>query len=229
MIRPRFGILLSALLLAAMAIVPCVSAYQASSYGTYYSDDYLDTRSVAQTARSELSSMGYSSTYYGNADATDAYNGMAFDQVFFFDGHGDAGMMKFRKSTVSTFITADNPGYARISDYSYNSLNDMALAVYMSCNSANTGATNGNLMDESTSNGVDSVVGFSNYINSAQSGYWSGRFWYYLDEQYNINDAAVYSLIDTRSQYGWFNPGGMDSYVIRGSLSSTIDPQRAGY
>lgn len=58
--KTKFGILLSALLLAAMAIVPCVSAYQASSYGNTYSD--LDTNQVARDAADELYSMGYVST-----------------------------------------------------------------------------------------------------------------------------------------------------------------------
>lgn len=226
----KIGILLSAFLLAAMVIVPCVSAYQASSYGTNYGDG-MDTTSIALNARNELKHMGYTSSYFGNRDANTAYNRMTSDQVFYFFGHGDAGRILFKESGLPmTAISADNPYLLpTISGHSYSEMNDIALAIYLACNTANTDSTNGNLLYESTSNGVDTAVGFSNYITKGQAAYWSDQFMYYLDEQYNINDAAVYSLVDVRNEYGMFNVGGMDSYVIQGSVSSTIDPQRAGY
>jgi hypothetical protein len=226
--KTRLNLILPALLLVGMAMVPIASAYQSSNYGTNYGDG-LDTTPQSQTAQSEQSSMGYSAGNYQGSTATSAFNRIASDNVFFFDGHGDAGLMEFRNGGVSSFITANNPGNIRLSSYTSGQMNDIALAVYMACNTANTGSVNGNLLDESTSRGVDTAMGFSNLINSAQSGYWSNRYWYYLDERYNFNDAAVYSLVDTRSYFGWLNVGGMDSYAIRGSLSSTIDPARAGY
>jgi len=211
-----------------MTFVPCVSAYQASNYGTNYNDG-LDTSTVAQTAQSEQNSMGYSASNILNSNADSAFSRMASDNVFFFDGHGDAGRILFKQNGVSSVITATNLNYPRLSSYTSNELDDIALAVYMACNTANTNSINGNLLDESTSRGVDAVVGFSNNINSAQAGYWSGRFWNYLDERYNINDAAVFATSDTRTNYGNNNLGGLDYYVIRGSISSAIDPARAGY
>jgi len=223
----KISVILLALLLAAMAMVPMVSAYQASNYGTNYGDG-LDTSSVAQTAQSEQNSMGYSASRYLNSNADSAFSRMASDNVFFFDGHGDAGRILFKQNGVSTIITGNNLNYPRLSSYIYGELNDVALAVYMACNTANTNTINGNLLDESTSRGIDTALGFSNSINSAQSGYWSNRFWYYLDERYNFNDAAVYATSDTRATYN-NDAGGLDSYVIRGSLSGAIDPARAGY
>lgn len=125
-------------------------------------------------------------------------------------------------------ITADNPSLLKISDYSYSSLHDIALAVYLSCNSANSDATNGNLLDESESKGVDSSVGFSNYITQGQAAWWSDKFWSYLDEQYTLNGAVEWALIDVRLQYGLLNPGGIDSYVIEGDEDIIIDPAMSG-
>ncbi|PKL58565.1 MAG: hypothetical protein CVV34_01665 [Methanomicrobiales archaeon HGW-Methanomicrobiales-5] len=224
----RIGTLLSALLLAAMIIVPCVSAYQASSYGTSYTDG-LDTTTAASTARSEQSSMGYSASYIGNTNANIAFSRMTADNVFFFDGHGSAGQIVFQQSGIDSAITASNPSLPRLSSYTSGELNDIALAVYMACNTANSDSTNGNLLDQSTSKGVDTAVGFSSTIYPTQSSYWSNRFWYYLDEGYNIRDAAVYATSDNSNNFGWWNQGGMNNYVIRGSLSSAIDPARAGY
>ncbi len=224
----KWSVVLLALLLAAMAMVPMVGAYQTSNYGTNYNDG-LDTTGPAQNAQSEQNNMGYSASSYLTSDANSAFSRMASDNIFFFDGHGDAGRILFKQNGVSTIITATNLNYPRISSYTSGQLDDIALTVYMACNTANTNSINGNLLDESTSKNVDTAVGFSNNINSAQSGYWSNRFWYYLDEVYNINDAAVYATSDTRSAYGNNNVGGMDSYVIRGCLSCAIDPARAGY
>jgi hypothetical protein len=224
----KIGVVLLTLLLAGMAMVPCVSAYQASNYGTSYTDG-LDTTAAAQTAQSEQSSMGYTASYLSNKNAAQAYFRLPDDNVFFFDGHGNAGLITFQKDGSDSFITASKPNTISISDYTYSDLNDIALAVYMACKTANTDSTFGNLLYESTSKGVDTAVGFDANIYPLQSSYWSNRFWYYLDEQYNINDASVYATYDNSNNFGWWDQGGMDGYVIQGSLSSSIDPARAGY
>lgn len=221
-------VILPALLVLSLAMVPVASAYQSSNYGTNYGDG-LDTTPQSQYAQSEQAGMGYGAGNYPNSAASTAFSRMASDNVFFFDGHGNSGLIEFKNGNTYSFITADDPNNIRLSSYNSGQLNDIALAVYMACDTANTNPTIGNLLDESTAMGVDTAVGFSNTITTPQSGYWSNRFWYYLYNQYNFNDAAAYSLVDTRSYYGWFNVGGMDSYVIRGSLSSTINPARAGY
>lgn len=225
--KTRFGILLSALLLAAMTIVPCVSAYQASSYGAIYSGG-LDSRISAQTAQSELSSMGYSGTYHWNEAAGTALNMMPSDQVFFFVGHAGPGFINYEKNGVLTSLTANNPGLARISSLSYSDLNDMALAVYMGCDTANTDSTNGNLLSTSTSLGVDTAMGFSQDITSPQVGYWSGRFWNYLDNGYSVSQAAGAADADNQANFGYWQQGGMDYRVIQGNNYLVIDPARAG-
>ncbi|MDO9550444.1 MAG: hypothetical protein Q7J03_05665 [Methanoregula sp.] len=209
--------------------MPCVSAYQASDYGTNYCDG-LDTTAAAQTARSEQSSMGYSATYNGNAEAADAYYRLGSDNVFFFDGHGDAGRILFKKNCGTlTTITASNPNFYRISSFTSGQLNDVALAVYMACNTANTDSTNGNLLAQSTARGVDTAIGFSQSIYSTQSAYWSNQFWYYLDNGYTVSQAAGAANADNQAYFGYWNQGGMDYNVIQGNNYMVIDPARAGY
>jgi hypothetical protein len=208
-----------------------VSAYQASSYGAEYNDGVTDTRAAAKDADGELSNMGYSSDYYWNADADadDAYNRIASDHVFYFFGHGAPGKILFQGDFggPSTPITADHPDLLRISDLTYYSMHDIALAVYLSCNSANSDPLNGNLLDVSQSKGVDCCIGFSNTVKQGQGTVWSDRLWHYLDEQYTFKGAVDWAIVDVRLQY-WLDAGGTDSYDIRGDDDIVIDPARAG-
>jgi hypothetical protein len=225
--KPRLSIILPVLLLVGIMMVPMVSAYQSSNYGTDYGDG-LDTRLQSQTAQSEQSSMGYSAGNYENSAASSAFSRMASDQVFFFDGHGGAGLMQFKSGGVYSYITASNPSYSRISSYTSGELNDIALAVYMACYTANTDGTNGNLLAQSTARGADTAVGFSQSIYSTQSGYWSNRFWYYLDNGYSVAQAAGAANADNQAYFGYWDQGGMDYHVIQGNNYMVIDPARAG-
>jgi hypothetical protein len=223
----KIGILLSALLLTAMAIVPCVTAYQASSYGAIYTGG-LDSRITAQTAESKLSTMGYSGTYHWNDAASSALMRMASDQVFFFVGHSGAGFINFEQNGVTASLTAANPNLLHISSLSNSDLNDMALAVYMGCGTANTDSTNANLLSVSTNRGIDTAMGFGQAITSPQVGYWSGRFWYYMDNGYSVAQAAGAADADNQANFGYWQQGGMDSHVIQGNSYMVIDPARAG-
>jgi len=214
-----------ALLLAAMAMVPMVSAYQASSYGPLYSN--LDTAAVAQNAQGELSSMGYASTAYtGSPGASNALTRMSSDNVFFFDGHGGAGLLEFPDS----FITGKDTGIYPHLQSSNGQLADVVLAVYMACNTAVLSDTYGNVAYQSLVEGVDMSVGWTGTINSAQSEYWSQRFWYWLDERCSVKIAAQRATSDLGDLYGTGNLGGMNNYVCRsnGNCAMTIDPARAG-
>jgi len=227
--KNRIGILLSVFLLAGLVFVPCVSAYQASSYGAIYSGG-LDSRIMAQTAQSELSSMGYSGSYYWNSAASTAMLRMISDQVFFFSGHGSAGRIIFYEDGETSELTADNPDLLRISYLSTSDLDDMALAVYLGCNTANTDwfNGNGNLLSTSTSRGIDTAMGFSQEITAPQTGYWSNRFWYYLDNGYNVIAAAGAADTDNQVNFGYYEQGGMNSHIIQGNNYLVIDPARAG-
>jgi hypothetical protein len=220
----KFGILLSALLLAAMVIVPCASAYQASSYGPQYTNWNFGPAAV--TAANELNAMGYASTpYTGSPGASTARTRMSSDNVFFFDGHGGAGLLEFPDS----FITGTDTGFYPHLAGSSGQLSDVVLAVYMACNTANPSDTYGNVAYQSLVEGVDMSLGWTNTINSVQSEYWSGRFWYWLDEGCSVKIASQRATSDTSTAYG--DLGGMDGVICRsnGNCAMTIDPARAGY
>lgn len=226
--KTQLRIIFPALLLIGVMILPTVSAYQSSNYGAIY-EDGLNTRPQSQTAQSEQTSMGYSAGNYENSAASSAFNRMASDQVFFFDGHGGPGFIQFLSGGIYSDITASNPSYPRISSYTSGELNDLALAVYMACSSANTDGNSGNLLAQSTARGVDTALGFSQSINSEQSGYWSNRFWYYLDNGDSVSQAIGAANADNQVTYGYWNQGGMDTHVVQGNNYLVIDPARAGY
>jgi len=153
---------------------------------------------------------------------------MNSDNVFFFDGHGGPGRLQFSASS-DQFMTAKTNSVYPYLQGSNGQLADTVLAVYMSCNSATLDDTYGNVAYQSFVEGVDMSLGWTNTITSGQSDYWSGRFWYWLDEGCSVKIASQRATSDTNTAYGG-NPGGMDSVVCRsnGNCAMTIDPARAG-
>jgi hypothetical protein len=226
--RLKIGIVLLAFLLAGMVLVPGASAYQASSYGTYYGyvgSGLLDTSAAASFATDALRYMGYSSTHAVN-NPTIAFDRLKNDNVFFFDGHGAAGQVTFASGSALYAIGSNTP---RLSDLTYSEVNDVALAVYMACNTANTGY-NGNLLATSVSSkGMDTAVGWTQSISSDQSGTWSDHFWYRLGQSYDVETAAALADAEVQSEYGYYDQGGMDYHDIVGNEYMVIDPARAGY
>ena len=214
-----------------MVLVPCVSAYQASTYGGVYSTGE-DTSTMMSNANYRLSQMGYNS--WGQAgDPGTAWNRMQSDQVFYFAGHGLPGALMFTDGSYLSGANSQNSNYD-IDSFSSGQVNDMVLAVYMACNSASddtqwTGY--GNLLTSSYNRGIDNSVGFSSTISVDQSQYWSQRFMYYLDAGYSINSAMGQASTETSNQYGWWNMGGLQNNVCRGdnSCARAIDPAQAGY
>jgi hypothetical protein len=229
----KIGILLAAIALAAMVMVPCVNAYQASSYGPEYSS--LNTMQTAINAAAELSNMGYASTAYyhsgllfPNPTAGDARTRFSNDNVFFFDGHGGSGIIQFPDS--SAMIARNTGAYPQYLEGSGGALNDVILAVYMACNTGVLSGSYGDLLGQSYTEGIDQSIGWTSNINSAQSSYWSDRFWYWADEGCTPKISASRATSDLRDLYGSSNLGGMNNYLCRGDNSCTmiIDPARAG-
>jgi hypothetical protein len=224
----RIRVILPALLLVAMAMVPIASAYQASSYGTnygYIGGEALDTSAAASFATDALGYMGYSSTHAAN-NPTTAFNRLINDNVFFFDGHGAAGQISFASGSSLYATGSISP---RISDLTYSQANDVALAVYMACNTANTGSYGNLLVTSVSSKGMDTAVGWTQSINSAQSGIWSDYFWYRLGQGYDVETATYLADAEVQSEFGYFNQGGMNYHNIVGNEYMVIDPARAGY
>jgi len=187
-------------------------------------------------ARDIQTAGGYSSICYTTSYATDAFNRMANDNIFFFYGHGgfsSGGLITFHDSTS---ITADYGGLPnRISYYNNGELDDLILAVYLACYSATTGDY-GNLLDESVNNGVHSALGFQSSVEIDRASWWADRFWYHLSQEETVHDAAANARDDTYWHLfsdGIFSTGGVESFVIKpdpdgGTIkvfpASAIDP-----
>jgi hypothetical protein len=225
--KNRIGILLSALLLAAMAIVPCVSAAQASNY------DFsgLSTPTAANAVYYQ-NQMGYNPQMTTDAWADDAYDDMENDAIFFFNGHGilENGVNGGGIAFTNYRIVASNPDSG---DYSLNYLNnemrDLLLAVYDGCYTGRTSANHGNLVDMSITKGADNVIGFTGLIGATKSNYWSDQFWYRTRTGESIGSAAVNAKNDAYF-YGTRGYDGVDTLVVKGSNPSNtyLTPARMG-
>jgi hypothetical protein len=205
-------------------------AYNAYSYGTDYRDG-VNTRAAAQDVNNKLNNIGYQSFYKQDESASNAWGHMANAQVWFYNGHGNAGRASFKPGTTYTDITGtkhDNNFFFAINRWNSGELNDNALNVFVSCYSACDSTQFGNLLIESVKYGVDSAIGFSGEIGGAKSDSWAKKFAYYLDQQYSIHNAAAQAAEDVYREwpYGF---GGTNNFVIRGSSGATIDPARAGW
>jgi len=227
----RIRVILPALLLVAMAMVPIASAYQASSYGPEYSN--MNTMQTAINADAELDNMGYVSTayyhsgyLYPNPTASDARTRMSNDNVFFFAGHGGAGLLEFPDS----FITGSDTGIYPHLAGSSGQLSDVVLAVYMACNTGIPSGAYGDLLGQSYAEGIDQSIGWTSNIDSGYSGYWSDRFWYWADEGSSPKIAAQRATSDLYDISPYYY-GGMNNYLCNGNnyCTMTIDPARAGY
>lgn len=226
--RQRFSTLLPALLLAVMVIVPCASAYQASSYGNTYTN--LDTNEAARVAANELASMGYTSTAHtGRPGAADARTRMANDNVFFFDGHAAPGMLEFSDGSSSIMTAKTSSTYPHLEN-SNGELTDIVLAMFMGCNSANSDSSNGNLVTQAQTEGIDMSVGWTSSFDAGEARYWSDRFWYWLDEGCSVKIAIRRATSDTRDRVYPNDLTGVQNVQCNGNnwCSMTIDPARAG-
>lgn len=226
--RFKIGFVLLAFLLAGTIMIPGVNAYQASSYGNTYTS--LDTNDAARVAANELQSMGYASTAHtGYPAATYARSHMVNDNVFFFDGHGSPGKLEFSDGT-SIYMTAKTSSVYPYLENSNGELADIVLAVYMACNSANSDSSNGNLLTQSRTEGMDMSVGWTSTFDAGEARYWSDRFWYWLNEGSSVKIAMQRATSDTRDRVYPDALTGIQNVQCNGDnwCSMTIDPARAG-
>ncbi|QSZ66254.1 hypothetical protein RJ40_01440 [Methanofollis aquaemaris] len=213
------GMLVLCTLIVLSPVFESASAYRASNYAV---SDGIDTYSFIEHAAQKQASMGYSTSKYKDRRADFAFNRLPDDQVFYFSGHGGPGQIQF--GTTRIFATT---GQNSISDFTSGELNDLALAVFVACKSGATESTYGNLLTESTSNGVDCAVGFEKEIKVNTAECWSDHFWDLLDEGKTVENAAGRAVFDTQIRFVAYT-GGVESYIIKGNSNLRIDPATAG-
>lgn len=193
----------------------------AHNYGFLYPDTPpKDTRLQATNASNFQSIVGYDAYVLPDSSAYVGYTSIKDDAVFFFIGHGGRGRLGFYNGTLSLLV-AEDTGYYIPEDHFYLSsmsteLQDLLLAVYVSCHSAANDPLYGNLRSMTHQKGADNVIGFGSTINYYQCKYWSDRFWYRClygqgGNPQKIRDAAVSAKYDVLAKYGSF--GGIDTMI----------------
>ncbi len=200
----------------------------ADDYDFYYTTEPIAiTIPFAQTAADLQSTMSYGGMPHSNSTSLYAYNRMPYDAVFLFLGHGvessygnKGGAVFFwngtDNSTIAAEQTAYTPYYPTYFLSSYNTeINDILLAVYAACWSGRSSPDYGDLLDMSTTKGVDNVIGFEDPLTDVLVCYWSDRFWYrcreggFLGSPQKIYDVAQSSKTDVLIAYHSY--GGVDS------------------
>jgi hypothetical protein len=188
------------------------------NYDFDYPNDPIDTRPTANNAAQYQCAWGYSSAACTNFDPTWARNQMSSDAIFFFNGHGNAGMMSFITNGLKAPLIASGTSNPSLSTYNNNELRDLLFALFCACNTGLDSAQYGNLQTIAYQKGVDCSIGWTRTITSPQSDYWCNRFWFHSGEgSRTVTSAAQCALDDTNSLYGSWNNGGTYGYYIKGN------------
>jgi len=190
------------------------------NFGTYYPPNTggwtweWDTRPAANTATTAERNLGYDADSWldNNNNASYALNvTMPNDAVFWWNGHGNAGLATFYNGQYTTEIWAKD--ILDVSD-----LNDLKFAAFWGCDTANTdtwsGVELGNILANSAAKGVDSSMGFSNSILIRSSDTYANIFWQYIQIGYSVYNAAKEARDRVLYDFGFYD--GYDSAVFWG-------------
>lgn len=229
------------LLIGLISLLVCsVSAYPAHNYDTYVSD--LDTTPTAADAEIDQEAIGYTGYSSTNCLASYAYTHFPNDAIFFFNGHGitytdnvKGGGIQFGGDSVIIAKSYNgnpiNKAKYCITDYSYNELDNVLLAVYLACYSAVESQYHESLVRHTVEKGADTCIGFQGSIIESKSCRWSEQFWEYLKNGETIADAADDAKNDCYWQYP-FGYHGIDAYILgvetAGNSNNYLIPARYG-
>jgi hypothetical protein len=210
-------VLIFGILISWATVVYSETTKYATCYGALYWN--IDTRKDATTAANNFSKAGYISFARHNYDAGMAYRHISTDNIFFFSGHGNSGLIEFDDGEKTSRI------YAK-SNSSSNTLNtkdlsNVRLAIYGSCLSAETGDNTGNLLDVSYDQGVKCAIGWAGTVNAGQHSTWLSEFSYRLRKGDTVLDARWAADAKVRSVWG-SRTGGTENHRCRGSNTITI-------
>ena len=226
--KKRFTLILVVLILLICASVVCTAA-NLTYYGLTSGCDYYGTplgNDSEAFATSAMQNINTISSYYCTVDlsknANVTYNKLSGKAFYLFAGHGNAGKISFSNGVDLSYITGSNntsPSYA-IS--SLSSLSSMKIAAYISCYSANTNSTNGNLLSATYNKGASSAIGFTSTIafGNTTMKVFSDKFTSKLADQKTVSSAASSAknavLLNSLSYNGYNN------YSITGSTTTKL-------
>ena len=232
------SVVLLALLLAAMAMVPMVSANPTAHDYDFNNlpDLMVGSTPSASGAASVQNTAGYSATSRTNYDASTAYNGLPSDALFMFIGHGlyssggdnGGGLMFYngQKSYIYDIRPSSYPvGTVFVTDYSSTQLSNVRLVVLAGCYTGDTSSTRGNLVSKLYNKGAKNVIGWTGNQNMAKLQSWSSNFWTRTNNGESFYTAAQNAVSDSY----WIWPSGyngIDNFAFWGGNGFLIP---AGY
>lgn len=220
----------------------------------YY--DGMNTAVGAQELGSALSAIGYANTTYTDGrSAEQAWNDGLGDAVFFVWGHGNAGQISTDQTGPGPYdreyllavygLIPQRYDYTsnihRWSDYlPYVDVDDMRLAIFAGCYTANVSPDFGSFGQIGKDTGVDSVIGFTDLLAAPANcgndclhygNYFWSRFGVYVQNGDTVEVALSKAGYDHYIKEGSY--WGFDKYKIEGALANPGDvrltPAAYGY
>lgn len=233
--RLAVTVLLIAICAALQPSVATAASPPASALGKRYQDG-LDSRYAAQRLAQATSSVGYAGTAYtaGRSASSSWADGLE-SSVFGFFGHANGGIAQVNDApdqilAAGTSADIEDSTFSYWSNYlPFVDVDDMKLAVFAGCYTANRDLYFGSFGEMGRERGVDSVVGFTglvlfpaNCVNCNYSGnyYWD-RFSTYAQAGDTVGTALSKARADLVAAEG--NAGGWDAWRVQGAVRSPLD------
>lgn len=241
--RGAAAVAAAAALLLADATSVMAADSTATAYGMRFSDG-LDSRLAATEFASALRGVGYGATSYTSGrTAMGAWDDGLGSQVYGVFGHGNAGYMQVDEGptdaedemiaagTVDHINGFYNDGHISFwSNYlPYVDIDDMKLAVFAGCYTANVDPSVGSLPKVAKERGVDSTVAFSGLVyfpakctSCLYSGnyFWS-RFSFYAKAGDTVSVALSKARSDLVAKEG--SAGGWNAWRVDGAADRPGD------
>lgn len=139
----------------------------------YYVDggDGADRTNTHTQTKNHTEAMGYS--YFSrlnNTSSTTFLNDIRNNEIFVWHGHGGPGLLGSNQTTL-LLQSSD------ITNLSNNSLNNLSLALILTCNGGTAPSGGTSIVDAINGRGAKCTVGWSTTINSYGASYWNQLFW----------------------------------------------------
>lgn len=231
------------------ALAAPAQAAESFAVGQRYKDG-LDSRYAAQQVADDLRAVGYTSTGdLDGAPADDVWAAGLNSGVIGYFGHANAGLFavdegptveqdQFMGAGLATDVVSIDARVRWWSEYlPFVEADGIRLAILAGCYTANESADFGSFLTTGSARGIDSVVGFSDFVyfpaactSCGYSGnyYWD-RFAVHAKAGHTVANALSLARSDLVAKEG--NAGGWNLYRISGSVSApgSVRVTPAGY
>ena len=154
--------------------------------------------SATGNIKSTLWSMGYDANNYLNNSANALYSTLTNSRILMIHSEARNGYMVLPCSTGSTYFYGYN--YSGIESYSRalgtlatNSMNNMALAIFLGTDTAIQNNTYGNLVDMALVKGASCAIGWYGTVDPGYGTEWAESFFEYLSQGRSVERAIGFA------------------------------------